>query len=97
MITAAVVSSRLVPRIRPAGPVLGVGGVAADVRHHRDAGLEAGHAQRQLGEDHQRDRDHHQRVAVLLGERGASSRAPRAGASRRATATTPITTTLSAR
>ena len=44
MITAAVVSSRRVPRIRPRGRGGGVGGVAAHVRHHRDAGLEAGHA-----------------------------------------------------
>ncbi len=68
IITAAVVSSRLVPRIRPVGLRLGVGRVAADVRHHRDAGLEAGHAQGQLGEDDERDPDHGQGVAVLLGE-----------------------------
>ena len=71
IITAAVVSSRLVPRIRPAGPRLGVGRVATDVRHHRDPGLEAGHPERELGEDDQRDPDHGQRVAVLLGERRA--------------------------
>ena len=65
IITAAVVRSRLVSRIRPVGVRLGVAGVAADVRHHRDAGLEAGHAQRELGEDEQGDPDHHHGVAVL--------------------------------
>ena len=42
-------------RIRPAGLLLGVAGVALDQRHHRDAGLEAGQAERQLREDQQRD------------------------------------------
>ena len=66
IITAAVVSSRLVPRIRPVGRASVSVGSPLHVRHHRDAGLEAGHAQRQLGEDDQRDPDHRQRVAVLL-------------------------------
>ena len=35
------------------GRCLGVAGVALDVGHHRDAGLEAGHAERELGEDQQ--------------------------------------------
>ena len=66
MIRAAVVSSFLVLPDPARGVLLGVPGLALDVGHHRDAGLEAGHAQRQLGEHQQRDRDHHDRVAVLL-------------------------------
>ena len=54
----------------PAGrPLLGVVRVALDVRHHRDAGLEAGQAERQLREDEQRDADHQRGVAVLGGQR----------------------------
>ncbi len=52
----------------PRGAGLGVGRIAVDVGHHRDARLEAGHAQGQLGEDDERDPDHRHGVAVLLGE-----------------------------
>ncbi len=97
MITAAVVSSFLVSRIRPIGPLLGVAGVAADVRHHRDAGLEPGQAERQLGEDEQRDGDHHHRAAVLRRSGPRSSRAPPTGWRTTCHSATPITTTLSSR
>ncbi|CAH0324841.1 hypothetical protein SRABI128_05059 [Microbacterium sp. Bi128] len=48
--------------------LLGVRDVAADLRHHGDAGLEPGQAQGQLGEDEQRDAHHHQRAPVLGGQ-----------------------------
>ena len=66
--TAAVVSRRRAPLIRPSGFCLGVRCVAADLRHDGDAGLEAGEAQGQLREDQQRDAHHHQRVAVGRGQ-----------------------------
>ena len=49
MISAAADSSFLVFLIRPAGFVFGVVGVAADQRHHRDAGLESRQPERELG------------------------------------------------
>ena len=49
----------------------GVARGAVDLRHDRDAGLEAGQAERQLGEHQQGDGHDHQRVAVLGEERGA--------------------------
>ena len=48
MISAAVVSSLRVLRMRPVGLLGRVGRVALDQRHDRDAGLEAGQAERQL-------------------------------------------------
>ncbi len=68
MMTAAVASSFLVLPDPADRVLLGVARTAVDVGHHRDAGLEAGQAERQLGEHQQRHRDHHDRVAVLLGE-----------------------------
>lgn len=50
------------------GLLLGVVEVAFDVRHDRDAGLEAGQAKGQLREDQQRDADHGDDVAVLGGQ-----------------------------
>ena len=50
MISAAVRSSFLVLRMRPAGASSVSVGVAAHERHHGDAGLEARQAERQLRE-----------------------------------------------
>lgn len=52
------------------GVLLGLAGLALDVRHHGDAGLEAGEAERELGEDDQGHADHHEDVAVFGGEGG---------------------------
>ena len=48
---------------------LGVAGVALHLRHHRDPGLEPGQAERELGEDQQRDADHHPGAGVVGGQR----------------------------
>ena len=68
MMTAAVVSSRRVPSIRPAGLSSVSPAPPLDLRHHRHARFEAGQAQGQFGEDQQRDADHHERVAVRGGQ-----------------------------
>ena len=44
-------SSFRVLRMRPAGCAGSSAGSPRDVAHHRDAGLEAGHAERELGEE----------------------------------------------
>ena len=49
--------------------VFGVGAVAADERHHRDAGLEPREAERELRKHEQRHRGHHHGMAVLLEQR----------------------------
>ena len=69
MMSAAVVSSLRVLRTRPAGFASVSLGLALDLRHDGDAGLEPGHAQRELGEDQQRDADHHARASVGGGQR----------------------------
>ena len=69
MISAAVRSSFFVLRIRPAGASSVSVRVAADERHHRDAGLEPREPERELREQQERHRGHHQRVAVLREER----------------------------
>ena len=81
MITAAVVSSCVAPRIRPAGCSSVSSAAPLDVRHDRDAGLEPGQAERELREDEQRDRDHHQRAAVLRSVSAAVQSATTCGCS----------------
>jgi len=46
------------------GTLPGIRGVSLDQRHDGHAGLEAGEAQGQLGEQEQGDADHHQRITV---------------------------------
>ncbi len=66
MIRAAVVSSWRVPTMRPTGFFSVSPGVTLDQRHDGDAGLEAGQAQGELGEDEQGDdRRMPSRFAVL--------------------------------
>ena len=76
MITAAVVSSRRVPRIRPAGLSSVSPASPRDLRHHRDAGLESGQSQRELREDQQRDADHHPGARVVRWSARSSSPGP---------------------
>ncbi len=64
IITAAVVSSRRVPRMRRSGRP-GARRLAVDLRHDRHAGLEAGEAERELGEHEQREPDGDERVAAV--------------------------------
>ena len=54
MMSAAAVSSLRVLRIRELQPLLGVGAVGGDQRHHADPGLEPGQAQHQQRERQQR-------------------------------------------
>ena len=61
MMIAAVVSSRPAPRMRPVGYAGSSSGLALDLRHDRDAGLEAGQAERELREHDQRDPDDDER------------------------------------
>ncbi len=65
MITAAVVSSLRVSRIRPVGFSYISVGSFLDLRHHRHARLEAGHAERQLRKDEERHADHGERRGVF--------------------------------
>ena len=67
--SAAVRSSFLVFRIRPAGRSGESSWVALHERHHRDAGFESRQAERELREQQQRHEQHRHRVAVLHGER----------------------------
>ena len=98
MITAAVGEQPLGAADPAAGRGVGVAGVAADVRHHRDAGLEAGQAERQLREDQQRDRRPSSSGLPCCGGQRARPVGDHVGvAQRRATRPTPMTTTLSAR
>ena len=53
------------------GRLIGVGGIALDVRHHGHAGLEARHTQGKLRKQDQGQRNHHDRVAVLRGQAAA--------------------------
>ena len=76
---------------------LGVAGVALHERHHRDAGLEAGQAQRELREQDQRHAHHRRQAAVLLEERVTPRRAAPRGDATMWRAPTPMTTTFSAR
>ena len=55
MITAAVVSSLCVFRMRPIGRWSGVAGIPLDERHDRNAGFESRQAERQLREEQQGD------------------------------------------
>ena len=82
MMSAAESSSFFVLRMRPAGFAGDIAGIAFHERHHGDAGLEPGQAERQFGKHEQRNGEHRERVTVLR-RRARSSSAARIRDARR--------------
>ena len=94
MISAAVVRSLRVPRDPPLGRLLGVALVAPDQRHDRHAGLEAGQAERELGEHQQRRRRPSRSGLPCCWSARRPSRRPAAGAAAIRTSAPPTTTSV---